>query len=504
VRPRTLLVLLAVVLALGAFIWFYERELPGSEEREELAKRAVPGLEDAEVTAIVVEQGERRVRLERVAPANEDGAEDAAGEGRGDDEDDAGDDDPFGGPPAEWRIAAPERWAGARADAGAVEALVSALGSLDKLRTLDDPDPGALGLDPPRARVTLEVAEGEPYVVALGAEVPASRGVVLARPDRGEVHVVDESVATDLLREPGDWRDRQVFPVGRGDVRRVTLRGDGPTVVLAAAPAAAGAPGGEDAFRVVEPFADRADRDAVERLLADLVRLRADRFVDEPPADEDLGLDPPRGVIEVAAEGRAEPVRLEVGAEAADGSGTYLRLAGQTFTAAGEAPAALARPPAEWRSPRLAALEPFRIDRVVASGPGGETVLERTGSDWTRDGERIPYTPVSDLVYALTEATAERIEPGPPAGDPTLAFTLTAGSDAGAAAVDETIQLHPARGGLVPAAVSGRPVTLLLPASTADELRAALDEVRTADPLGPPPGDEVPEGIEIEREEGGE
>ena len=32
-RPRTLLILLVLVLGLGAFIWFYERELPSSEER---------------------------------------------------------------------------------------------------------------------------------------------------------------------------------------------------------------------------------------------------------------------------------------------------------------------------------------------------------------------------------------------------------------------------------------------------------------------------------------
>ena len=493
-RPRTLLVLLAVVLGLGAFIWFYERALPGSEERERLAQRAVPGLEEAEVTAVVVEQGDRSVRLERVAPPGEEEAEGEGADGTEGDAEDA-EDDPFGGPPAEWRIAAPQRWAGARADAAAVEGLVSALGALDKLRTLDDPDPGPLGLEPPRARVTLEVAGGEPYVVALGAEVPASRGVVLARPDRGEVHVVDGSIAADLLRDPGDWRDPQVFPVGRGDVRRVALRGGGGDVVLAA---------DEGGFRVVEPFADRADRDAVEQLLAELVRLRADRFVDAPPAGEELGLDPPRGVVEVAAEGRLEPVRLEVGAEAADGSGTWLRLAGQTFTATTQAPAALARPASDWRSRRLAALEAFRVDRVAVSGPGGTTVLERTGSDWTRDGERIPYTPVSDLLYAMTEARAERIEPGAPSGAPSLAFTLTAGAGGGdAAEVSETIELRPPRGGLVPAAVSGRPATLLLPAAAADEIRAALDRVREAEPLGPPPGDEVPEGVELDREEGG-
>jgi hypothetical protein len=32
VKPRTLLVLTVVVAALAAFVWFYERKLPTSEE----------------------------------------------------------------------------------------------------------------------------------------------------------------------------------------------------------------------------------------------------------------------------------------------------------------------------------------------------------------------------------------------------------------------------------------------------------------------------------------
>jgi hypothetical protein len=56
-RGRTLLVLLAVVLALGAYIRFYERDLPGSEEREAQARRLSPGLEVDAVPAFEVESG---------------------------------------------------------------------------------------------------------------------------------------------------------------------------------------------------------------------------------------------------------------------------------------------------------------------------------------------------------------------------------------------------------------------------------------------------------------
>jgi len=46
VRPRTLLVLLIVVVALGAFIRFYERDLPSSEERAKQAKKVLDFKKD--------------------------------------------------------------------------------------------------------------------------------------------------------------------------------------------------------------------------------------------------------------------------------------------------------------------------------------------------------------------------------------------------------------------------------------------------------------------------
>ncbi len=63
-KPRTLLILLAVVLALGAFIWFYERKLPSSEERATLGKKVLE-LDKAEVTAVAIDSPKGKIRLER-------------------------------------------------------------------------------------------------------------------------------------------------------------------------------------------------------------------------------------------------------------------------------------------------------------------------------------------------------------------------------------------------------------------------------------------------------
>ena len=68
-RGRSLAVMAALVLALGAFIWLYERELPTTAERETQGKRVFGDLEADEVREVTIEQGGRTVRLVREAPA---------------------------------------------------------------------------------------------------------------------------------------------------------------------------------------------------------------------------------------------------------------------------------------------------------------------------------------------------------------------------------------------------------------------------------------------------
>src|SRR5436305_15200777 len=100
-KPRTLLVLLALVLGLGAFIWLYERKLPSSEERETLGKKVFT-LEKGDVTAVAIDAPKGSVRLERSPapkPAKDKKEETAE-------------------PAADWRLTRP---AGARAHALAVD-----------------------------------------------------------------------------------------------------------------------------------------------------------------------------------------------------------------------------------------------------------------------------------------------------------------------------------------------------------------------------------------------
>jgi hypothetical protein len=516
VRARSLFVLLAVVVALGAFIWFYERDLPGSEEREAQARRLIPGLEVEEVTAFEVEVGGERVRIERVglpSAAEEDDAEEAAA-GEPAEEPAGVGETPAGG--GEWRIAAPERYAGARADRVAVDGLLSSLASLERGGALEGFDRRALGFDEPRARVTIERREGGPIALAVGADVPASSDMVVLREDSGEAHRVDRTILQDLTRDAGDWRSREMFAATRAEVSRLTLAGAGV--------AGGGAGEGDDApeeivleraargFRLVRPVADLADPDAVEALFGALTGLAAERFVDlDTPDPAALGLAPPRGRIVAELSGGRPPVEIEVGAPRPEGDGHTFRVGRQVFVAESALAEALARPPAAWQSPALTDLELYRVDAVTVEGPEGRLELARSGTDWRRGGETISYTPVSDLLFSLVEARAEEIVPRAAArpGAPRLTVELAAGAAGEGRAAGEdgaaerqTIVFHAAAAGLVPVTVSGRRVVLLVAEPAVEAIRANLAAVRAAPVVAAAAGEEVPEGIEIEREEG--
>jgi hypothetical protein len=522
VRPRTLLVLLVVVLALGAFIRFYERDLPSSDERTRLAKKVLDFKKD-QVTRLRLVADGSTVVLERLPPPSQPGKPaSASGKGGKTATRPAAE---VAAPPAEWRIARP---LAARADADAVDRLLDSLSNLEKARTLEQVVPAEVGLDKPRAAVglTLSGQRGE-TVLEVGAAVPTGGQAIVAIAGRPQAYVVGDSLLTDLRKKPGDWRDRQIFRGNRDAVARLAWSlGGGPRVVLARR---------GDRFWLESPIADRADRDQVEKLLSDLTGLTAESFLDSPPSSpasasptaaaaaatsrsqppppSALGLEPPRAVLEALVAGQPQPVRVELGAShaaasppgaapdspatpEAAGKLTWARSGGAIFETRSPLAETLARPAAEWRSPVLSGLEVHQVDSAVVRDDQGAMPLTRSGTDWKRGAVTISYLPVSDLLFSLLEAKADRLLTpaeaaalGAGAGKPLLTFELKGG-----AAGSETLTLypplaplagasHPAAG--APARAAGRDTVLLLPESKLKEIQERLTAVRTAKPAIP-------------------
>src|SRR5436305_5061126 len=466
-RPRTLLVLLALVAVLGAFIWFYERKLPSSDERAALSKKVLP-FKKEEIRGVTLESAAGRVvlaRTEAPRPARGKNGKDGKDNKDGKDEKGKKEGEDTGQPESEWKLVQPLP---GRADAFAVEGLLDALVGLEKTRTLDTPaaaDRTAEGLDKPRATVRLATADGE-RVLRLGAEVPTGGSLIAAveAGGREQAYVVSDAILSQVDREPGSWRDRQLFRASRDAIAKVTLSSAassaGPVVLVQ----------NNGVFRLEGALTDRADRERVDDLYADLSGLTAEKFVDDPrrpPAE--LGLDRPRAVVDVAF-AQGEPMRLELGApvEAAPAPPAepgapppatllYARLGKQVFETRTRLAEVAARPPVEWRAPGLSAFEVYQIEAVGVRDGEGSFRLTRPGTDWKRGDATISYVPVSDFLFAVTGVKADRVL------TPAAAAALGAGAGAPALAVDleskdagkETLTFYPPLAAGTPARVSG-------------------------------------------------
>lgn len=458
-KPRTLAVLAAVVAALAAFIFFFEKDLPSSEERAERAKKAVD-LAAAEVTRLEIDWSGKRVRFEREDPPDGGGKGEAS--------------PPAFSPPSRWRLVEPLR---ADADSATVRQLVEDLVGLSTVRALEGAAAKDVGLEPPRGTVTLGTAKREAKL-AIGGAVPASANVVVQASGHDGFLVVPGGFVDRLARAPGDWRSRDVVTASRDEIERVTLKKPGATPILLAKR-------GETQW-IESPIADVASRDLADRLFGALTGTKIEKFLDDPvPPATATGLDAPAGTIELVLKGKSEPLAIAIGGAVADQPDwRYLRAGGQTFESAAKLAEFLDRPPADWRSPAWATTELYGVERFDVEDAGGKTQFSRSAGDWLRDGKKIPYTPVSDLLYAVTSAKAERVSAkaeAAPRASGAARLTVRLFDKEGK---EETLVLFPPDAhGAATATTSAREVVLDLPANNVSEVLDKLAAVRKAEPV---------------------
>ena len=473
-QPKSLLALSLAVIALGAFIFFYEKELPSTDERNEQAKKVLR-LAAETIDSIQLEWDGHEVRLERQPPA----------EAEEDEE------------PGEvkslttfssnsWHITSPFA---ARADANAVDSLVRSLVGLEANRTLEeDFARGELGLDEPRARVTLVSEDGQ-SVLEIGAEVPASSDMIVAVAGRDSAYKVAGTVFDDLTKEPGEWRDKKLFTHSRGEIDGVTLTGEtGESIRLGLR--------GEDLW-IESPLTDRADEERVNALISQLTGLRAEAFIDEPLlTPEALGLEPARGLVEVRLAGSEQPFRFELGLPTdatEEGASFYGRVERQMVELETQLVDSLALSAAEWRSTSWASMQVFKVETARLEDAEGVLEVSRDGADWKRGEDRIAYSVVSDLLYPITEAKGEQVLEreqvaalGHDLTTPVLELLLTTKDG------EEELALYDTRDGLAAATTGSREAVLLIAQDKVDEILTKLSELRTAEAMPEVP--EEPEG----------
>jgi hypothetical protein len=220
----------------------------------------------------------------------------------------------------EWRLKAP---ADARADSTAVEGIVSRLNTL-QMKSIAAPEASRLadyGLDQPAA--TVQIGSGSSQATLLVGKA-AGEGAVFARDQsRPAVITIESSLLDDLKKEPGAWRQQDLFDARAFNSTRIDVVRGGQTLSFEKTTVKNTEGQDEEKWRQVAPSTQDADKAKLDNLLSAVTQARASSYTDSTAK---TGLDAPLVTVTVKSdEGR----RTETVAFARSGSDAYAARAGE-------------------------------------------------------------------------------------------------------------------------------------------------------------------------------
>jgi hypothetical protein len=260
VRPRNTLLVVLLLAALGAYVYWVE--LP--REKTQAEQKRLLAFDKDKVATVVLEYPDRAITLERT-------------------------------PENHWRIVKPLE---TDADDATVNNLLTAVSEAQATRTLEDVGDklASYGLAPPEATVKLTLKEGgELPPLKVGKTTQVGFSAYAQKGDENKVHITGGALQAGVKKELKDLRDKTVIAFDDAQVQKVVLaHGGGDTITIERQ-------GEGDAWRITAPAAHAADAAEMRALLASIRGIRADDFVsdDAAPPLATYGLEQPRLTVSV-------------------------------------------------------------------------------------------------------------------------------------------------------------------------------------------------------------
>ncbi len=361
-KGKSLVILACAVLVLGAFIWFFERHQPTSDEARTQAGRIFGGLDPDAVVAMDITNNHGVFSLRR---------------------DNEG-----------WRLTNPIE---GEADPTVVDAALQALVQLKRDRSLgsDEVEPSAYGLDHPEATVILTLSGGQTHALTIGdsTALDSNRAVTT---DSETVILTGGAFFAAVDKALEDWRSREVVEVSLNQLAAITVRTRNGTIEAAHI-------GG--AWFLRSPVDDRADMDHLQNLVTGLTGLRVEAFLESDTDLAAMGLvEPEFSVLLVPIDG-SPGMTLEFGMVRAQGGSTQVacrRNGTDIFWVNDRAVNALGKAAIRWRDPKVMAFETWDV-RVLSLSEGLTSVhISREDGLWRlEDGAEALSTEVQKRLDAL-------------------------------------------------------------------------------------------------------
>lgn len=447
---RSLLILLAVALGLGAYIYFVE------SERDPLATEDKARLFDVAATDIAeIELTKAGSAIATLRKAND-----------------------------AWTLTAPVTAAADETGAGAI---ATGLASIDIERVLEEnaTNLAPFGLDAPRFVIAFRTSAGATHRLQLGNSTPTKSGLYARADDSPRVVIVPAFHEQTFDRTAFDLRDRHVLALESTAVDRVTLN--------ARNAAAVSLERADGTWRLTAPLTTRADASPVDGLVNRLTTALMSSVVVEgaEPSPDDLrkyGLDAPRLVV--TAGSGSSSASLAIG-NARDESSAYARDLSRplVFTVDAALLTDLQKSADDLRVKDVFDLTAFSAQTIdVTHGSTSVAYTKAAPSadedapapSWSRTkptaGE-VNQTALTDLLNTLSALRAERfVAQAPSSGDDVVVVARSGPSDA---AREEHVILRRS-GDAVYAVRQGDPGAAVVPAAQFDTVLSQLKTLTDA------------------------
>ena len=386
---KSTIALLVILIGLGAYIFFVERDREIDDPNAKPKAYATLNVDDIEEVQVRNASGET-TRVQKI-----------------------GDD---------WQLIEPVK---ADADDGVVGTVTSNVGTLEVQRVVDEnpADLAQYGLNPARIEVGFRLKDQKEFQrLLVGDKTPTGGDLFAKRADENRVILVSSFLDSIFNKTPFELRDKVVLKFDRDKAEGIEVTAGSNTVQFTR--------NGTD-WRIVKPIAARADYATTEGLLTRLSSTNMLKVVNEDGANLGMyGLDRPAATA--AALIGSSRASLLIGSKSDDG-GFYAKDSSRpmVFTVEQALVTDLQKDLVEFRRKDLFDARSFSANRVELRRGDATTTLEKSESGgqatWkTASGQAIDTAKVEDALTKLSNLRADTFEPVPHASlkSPVLAVTI--------------------------------------------------------------------------------
>jgi hypothetical protein len=359
-KSKTTLILLVITAAVFAYMFFYERKAPTTEEAKRQAQNVV-NFSREKIDGIVIQNGDDKIDLRRRDK--------------------------------KWRLETPIK---EQADSSLIENLLLDLESWQKDATIpakeleaDKSKLNEYGLSKPKLRLKLR-GENAPREILFGKDAALEGKMYVRLENSKETFLAAQSIKKEIEKKATEFRDRKLTDLITAQVSRVVLKTATGEMELQKK---------GDHWEIVKPLRARGDDQKIADLIAQMTTARIQQFVADDRGDlHPYGLAEPRGSITLFAQddksaGRTDSSRgeqgqvLQIGGAAEkEKDQVYVRFSARAFvyTLPKKIEEILNTKPNDVRDRHLVRIDTNILDRITIDAPGkGKTVLARKEENWT-------------------------------------------------------------------------------------------------------------------------